>query len=46
MDMESDMCDGDMNPSEIFRAMIITHPPLTCIANRLKGGRKERSRRK
>jgi hypothetical protein len=41
MDMESDMCDGDMNLSEIFRAMIINHPPLNCIANRIKGAEKK-----
>jgi hypothetical protein len=31
MDMESDMCDGDMDMPGIFRPMIINHPPLDCL---------------
>ena len=31
MDMESDMCDGDMDMLRIFMSMIINHPPLDCL---------------
>ena len=46
MDMESDMCDGDMDRPGIFRLMVIIHPSLNGIADKIKGGKKERSRKK
>jgi len=39
MEMESDMGDGDM--SQIFRLMIIIHPSLNCIADKIRGGEKK-----
>jgi hypothetical protein len=47
MDMESDMCDGDMDMPEIFRFMIITHLPLDCLQKERgpRRGSRERSRK-
>lgn len=37
MDMESDMCDSDMDMPGIFRLMMIIRPSLNCIANKIRG---------
>jgi hypothetical protein len=46
MDMESDMCDGDMDMLGFLRPIIITYPPLNANAKRIEEGGKERSWKK
>jgi len=46
MDMESDMCDGDMDRPGISRPLMIIQPSLNRIAKKIYGGSKERSGKK
>ena len=46
MDMESDMCDGDMEMLGFFRPFIIIGPPLNASAKGIEEGGKGRSRKK